>query len=67
MNVSDEARVFVVESRDPDTGEWQPVAGAGASSRRQDAEDELRQDGADNPGVLFRVAVYTRVSSYSVA
>ena len=66
MNVSDEARVFVVESRDPYTCEWEPVAGAGASLRRQDAEEELRQDRADNPGTLFRLAVYTRVSSYSV-
>lgn len=67
MNTSDEARVFVVESKDADTGEWSPVAGAGASLRRQDAEEELRQDRADNPGELFRVAVYARVSSYPVA
>jgi hypothetical protein len=66
MNVCDEARVFVVESKDPDSCAWEPVAGAGASLRRQDAEEELRQDRADNPGKLFRVAIYTRVSSYSV-
>jgi hypothetical protein len=64
--MSDEARIFVVELRDPDSSEWQPVDGAGASSRRQDAEEELRQDRADNPDALFRVAIYARVSSYPV-
>jgi hypothetical protein len=52
---------YVVEWKNNETGNWEAVAGAEANKKREYAEEEKRQDQADNPGVEFRIAEYRRV------
>ena len=52
--------IFVVETKNPDTGHWEVVEGTGANTTFEAAEDEMKQDQADNPQVPFRVKAYFR-------
>lgn len=60
-----EHKVFVVETEN-EWGEWEPVAGANANPQHTDAEEELRQDQADNPGAKLRIAPYVRAASFFI-
>lgn len=50
------ARIWIVELRDPDSGEWLPTIGAALN--REDGRCEVRDWRRLNPGDCFRLREY---------